>query len=130
MGLLGHSDADALLHAICDALLGAAGMPDIGQLYPDTDPQFSAAPSLRFLEDVGRRLAIAGWRTGNVDSTVVAQKPRIAPYVPEMRAAISRALSIDIERVAVKATTNEGLGSLGSGEGIACYATASIVAAL
>lgn len=126
-GLDGHSDADVLLHALCDALLGAAGMPDIGNLFPNTDPAYQGIASIKLLHDVRARLAQAGYLVGNVDLTLIAEAPKIAPYVPQMRRQIADALRIEPARVGIKATTNEGLGSLGRGEGIAAYAVAAII---
>jgi len=126
LGLLGHSDADVLLHAICDALLGAAAVGDIGQHFPDTDPRFKGISSLNFLTSTRELLAARGYRVVNVDSTLVLQAPKIAPYVPAMRQEIANALKLGVDRVSVKATTNEGLGALGAGEGCAAYAVAAI----
>jgi len=125
-GLDGHSDADALLHAITDALLGAAVMGDIGQHFPPGEAEWKNAPSLLFLERAGRLLAEAGWEIVHMDSTVIAESPRVMPRATEIRAQIAGALNISADRVSVKATTNEGLGSIGRGEGIAAYATATI----
>jgi 2-C-methyl-D-erythritol 2,4-cyclodiphosphate synthase len=125
-GLLGHSDADVLLHAICDALLGAAALGDIGQHFPDTDPRFKATSSLSLLAATRELLAAGGYRIVNVDSTVVLESPKIAPHVPAMRQQIANALNLGVAQVSVKATTNEGLGSLGAGEGCAAYAVATI----
>jgi len=121
-GLLGHSDADALLHAVMDALLGAAGMPDIGHLFPNTDERWRGASSLDLLAEVVSRVRAGGHAIGNVDTTVIAERPKIAPHVPAMRANIARACGIPVERVGLKATTHEGLGSLGAGEGLAAHA--------
>ena len=121
-GLLGHSDADVLTHAIMDALLGAAALGDIGQLFPDSDPQFAGADSLALLEQVAARLRAAGCRVGNVDATVVAQKPKLAGHIPQMRENLARAMGVDPGRVSVKATTEEHLGFTGAGEGIAAHA--------
>jgi len=126
VGLLGHSDADVLLHAICDALLGAAALGDIGQHFPDTDPQFRGASSLKFLVATRDLLDAAGYRLINVDSTLVLEAPKIAPHVPAMRRRIAKALKVGVDQVSVKATTNEGLGALGAGEGCAAYAVAAI----
>ena len=122
LGLLGHSDADVLLHALMDALLGAAALGDIGRLFPDTDPAYEGADSLRLLEEVGEKLREAGFRIVNADCTVLAQAPKLAPYIPAMRDNISRALRIDVSCVSVKATTEEGLGFTGAGEGVAAHA--------
>ena len=125
-GLDGHSDADVLLHALCDALLGAAGLPDIGVLFPNTDPAYKDASSLALLRSVVGRLHDAGYTVGNVDMTLIAEAPKISPHVPQMRALIADALRLDPARVGIKATTNEGLGALGRGEGIAAHAVAAI----
>ena len=127
MGLLGHSDADVLLHAISDALLGAAALGDIGQHFPDTDPQYSGADSRLLLRRVGMLLRQNGYRILNLDSTILAQKPKLSPYIPEMRRQIAAALDISPEEVSVKATTEEGLGFTGEGLGIAAHAVVLIV---
>ena len=124
--LSGHSDADVLCHAIADALLGAAGLQDIGHYFPNTDQALRGISSLEILRRVAGTLAEAGARIVNVDSTLVAEEPRIGPFVQEMRERIAGALGIDSQRVGVKATTNECLGFLGRGEGIAAMATASL----
>lgn len=121
-GLLGHSDADVLTHAVMDALLGAAGMGDIGQHFPDTDPTFSGADSLKLLDHVVSLLAQAGWEIGNVDATILAQKPKLASYIPEMRQNLARHMYISEHQVNVKATTEEKLGFTGSGQGMAAHA--------
>jgi 2-C-methyl-D-erythritol 2,4-cyclodiphosphate synthase len=126
-GLLGHSDADALLHAVMDALLGAAGMADIGQHFPPAHERYRGASSLDLLAEVRAKIEGEGWRVGNVDATVIAERPRLAPYVPQMKTAIGDALGIPEERVGVKATTNEGMGFLGRGEGIGAIAVAVLV---
>jgi 2-C-methyl-D-erythritol 2,4-cyclodiphosphate synthase len=126
LGLLGHSDADVLLHAICDALLGAAALGDIGQHFPDTDPKYKGTSSLSFLVSTRELLRAGDYQIVNVDSTLVLQSPKIAPYVPTMRQEIANALKVGVDQVSVKATTNEGLGSLGAGEGCAAYAVAAI----
>ena len=123
-GLLGHSDADVLLHAICDALLGGAALGDIGKHFPDSDPAYAGVSSLSLLEATVRLLREAGYTVGNVDSTVIAQRPKLAPFLPEMRRNIADVLGIPVENVSVKATTEEGLGFTGSGEGIAASAVA------
>ncbi|MGH2460461.1 MAG: 2-C-methyl-D-erythritol 2,4-cyclodiphosphate synthase [Chloroflexota bacterium] len=128
LGLLGHSDADVATHAIMDALLGAAALGDIGQHFPPTDERYAGARSVDLLRAVAALLGRHGWRVGNVDVTVVAEQPRIGPHVPEMRRQLSDAIGIDRARVSVKATTNEGLGAIGRGEGIAAFAVAEIVA--
>lgn len=125
-GLLGHSDADVLLHAISDALLGAAALGDIGKHFPDTDPRYKGADSLKLLEEVGNLLAEKGYVVGNVDATIVAQKPKMLPHVPQMRENIARVLHVDIDQINVKATTEEHLGFTGSGQGISSYAVAGV----
>ncbi len=115
-GLQGHSDADALCHAITDALFGAAALGDIGHHFPDTDAQYKGADSLALLAEAARRVKGAGWQVGNVDATVIAQAPRLAPHVPAMRQCIGRALGIALDQVSVKAKTAEGLGPVGKGE--------------
>ncbi|MBR2738724.1 MAG: 2-C-methyl-D-erythritol 2,4-cyclodiphosphate synthase [Lachnospiraceae bacterium] len=122
LGLLGHSDADVLLHAVMDALLGAAALGDIGQHFPDNDPAYAGADSLALLREVGRLLSEAGWRVGNIDAIIIAQRPKMAPHRERMRANIAEALGIDISQVSVKATTEEGLGFTGEGLGIAAQA--------
>ena len=123
-GLVGHSDADVLLHAICDALLGAAALGDIGKHFPDTDPQYRGISSLKLLAHVGTLLAANGYTIGNIDSTLVAQKPKVAAYIPQMRHNIADTLGLDVERVSVKATTTEHLGFEGRMEGISAQAIA------
>ena len=125
-GLDGHSDADVLLHALCDALLGAAGLPDIGNLYPNTDAQWAGVNSLLLLNDVRERVQSAGFTVVNVDMTLIAEAPKIAPHIPAMRDAISRTLHISPAQVGIKATTHEGLGAIGKGEGMAAHAVASL----
>ena len=125
-GLLGHSDADVLLHAISDALLGAAALGDIGKLFPDTDAKYEGADSLVLLKRVATRLSCSGWRIVNVDSTVLAQAPKLAPHISKMRSNIARALELDIDAVSVKATTEEGLGFTGERQGIAAHAVCLI----
>jgi 2-C-methyl-D-erythritol 2,4-cyclodiphosphate synthase len=117
-GLLGHSDADALCHAITDALFGAAAMGDIGHHFPDTDPQFKGADSLALLADAARRVRGAGWQIGNVDSTVIAQAPKLAPHILAMRQRLAQALVVSLDRVSVKAKTAEGMGPVGRLEAI------------
>lgn len=126
LGLLGHSDADVLLHAISDALLGAAALGDIGKLFPDTSPEFEGADSLVLLEKVVDVLSKKGYKIGNIDSTVIAQMPKMAPYINEMRANIARACKCDIDCVSVKATTEEKLGFTGAKQGIAAHAVCII----
>ena len=125
-GLLGHSDADVLLHTISDALLGAAALGDIGCMFPDNDPQYKDADSLKLLEAVGDRLRENGYVTGNIDATVIAQRPKLKPFIPEMRQNIASALKVDIDFISVKATTEEGLGFSGTGEGIAAHSVCLI----
>lgn len=125
-GLDGHSDADVLLHAAMDALLGAAALGDIGKLFPDTDDAYLGASSLALLKEVNKRLEAEGYAVVNMDATVIAQEPKLAPYREQMRENIARALGVDISRVSVKATTEEGLGFTGGGEGIAAHAVALI----
>lgn len=126
LGAVGHSDADVLLHAICDALLGAAGLRDIGVQFPDTAPEFKGISSLLLLSRVNALLANHGFRIGNLDSTVVLQKPRIAPFIPSMQQKIADTLSLPPDRVSVKATTSEGLGFEGRLEGISASAVALV----
>lgn len=128
-GLLGHSDADVLLHAITDAVLGAAGLGDIGRLYPDSDACFKDADSRVLLRDAVARVAAAGWRVENVDCTVVAERPKIAPHVEAMRARIAECLGVETGAVNVKGKTTERLGFTGRGEGIAALAVALLVEA-
>jgi 2-C-methyl-D-erythritol 2,4-cyclodiphosphate synthase len=123
-GLGGHSDADVLLHAVIDALLGAAGLGDIGQRYPPDDPAYARADSRRLLAEVRAAVEEAGYRPQNVDATLIAERPKLAPHLPQMRQAIGEALGLDAARVNVKATTNEGIGAIGRGEGIAAIAVA------
>ena len=125
-GLLGHSDADVLTHAVMDALLGAAALGDIGKLFPDSDAAYAGADSIALLERVTALLREHGWQVGNVDATVVAQAPRLAPYIPEMRRRLAEAMGLDVDCVSVKATTEERLGFTGSGEGMAAHAVALI----
>ena len=121
-GLLGHSDADVLAHAISDALLGGVRGGDIGKLFPDTDPAYKGADSIALLQEVGRVLARAGWAAGNIDATLLCQAPKLAPHIPAMRENLAAALGISAEDVSVKATTEEKLGFTGTGEGMACHA--------
>lgn len=123
-GLAGHSDADVLAHAIMDALLGAAALPDVGCQFPADDPQYEGADSLQLLNNVRKLLAERQWRVVNVDSTIVAQAPRLADYIPAMRANVARALGIEAMNVGIKATTTEGLDAIGAGRGIAAHAVA------
>jgi 2-C-methyl-D-erythritol 2,4-cyclodiphosphate synthase len=121
-GLLGHSDADVLLHAVMDALLGAAALGDIGVHFPDTDPQYKGADSLKLLEIVGKKVASAGYRISNLDVTMIAQRPKLKPHIPQMRSNIARVLGLEESRVNVKATTEEKLGFTGREEGLSCHA--------
>lgn len=121
-GLLGHSDADVLLHAVSDALLGAAGLGDIGRHFPDTDPKYRGADSLKLLEIVGQKVYAAGYRVSNIDVTMIAQRPKLKDHIPQMEANIAGALKIAPDRVNVKATTEEKLGFTGTGEGMSCHA--------
>ena len=125
-GLAAHSDGDVILHAAMDALLGAAALGDIGKLFPDTDPRYERCSSLSLLGEVGQVLSRQGYVIQNIDCTLVAQRPRILPYVPEMRRCISQTLDIDVDRVSVKGTTTEGLGFSGREEGLQCYAICCI----
>jgi 2-C-methyl-D-erythritol 2,4-cyclodiphosphate synthase len=120
-GLLGHSDADVLLHAVSDALLGAAGLRDIGYHFPDTDPAYKGADSLELLRQVGQKVTQKGYKISNVDVTLIAQRPKVGAYIPKMEEKIAKALGIELDRVNVKATTEEGLGFTGSLEGISCH---------
>lgn len=125
-GLDGHSDADVLTHAVMDALLGAAAMGDIGKLFPDTDDRYLGADSIALLREVDRRLTEAGYRLGNLDVTVIAQRPKLAPYINQMRQNLAAALRTELQNISVKATTEERLGFTGSGEGIAAHAVCLI----
>ena len=124
LGLLGHSDADVLTHAVMDALLGAAGVGDIGQMFPDTDPAYEGADSLALLEQVAERLEREGFQVGNIDAAIIAQRPRLAEHIPQMRKNLARVLALEEDRVNVKATTEERLGFTGREEGIAAHAVA------
>jgi len=124
LGLLGHSDADVLTHAVMDAILGAAAMGDIGMLFPDNDPAFKGADSLVLLTEVMRRVREAGFEVVNIDATVLAQAPKLSPHKQQMRSNLAQAAGLDISRVSVKATTEEGLGWTGSSEGMAVHALA------
>lgn len=121
-GLLGHSDADVLTHAIMDAILGAIGAGDIGKHFPDTDPLYKGASSLKLLEQVGKILDEEGYEIGNIDSTIIAQLPKMSPYIDQMRKTIAPILKIDVSQINIKATTEEGLGLTGQGEGISSQA--------
>lgn len=125
-GLDGHSDADVLMHAICDAVLGAMGEGDIGHFFPNTDPRWKGAPSKMFLEEAARQVGFHQGKIVNVDATVLCEQPKLAPYIPKMKLCISQALGIHPNRVGIKATTNERLGFLGRGEGIAAMAVAAV----
>lgn len=125
-GLLGHSDADVLTHAVMDALLGAAGLGDIGVWFPDSDPQYSGISSMKLLAHVLDLLTQHGWRVGNVDATILAQQPKLAGYIPEMRKNLARVLGVEVGNVNVKATTEEGLGFTGKGDGMAAHAVCLI----
>jgi len=122
LGLLGHSDADVLLHAVSDALLGAAGLGDIGKHFPDTDPQYKGADSLKLLEIVAQRVQEAGYQVSNIDVTMIAQKPKLRPHIEQMERNIAGAVGVDAGRVNVKATTEEHLGFTGEELGMACHA--------
>ena len=124
LGLLGHSDADVLAHAIMDAILGAAAMGDIGMLFPDNNPTFKGADSLKLLREVMRRVRAEGWEVVNVDATVLAQAPKLSPHKMQMRVNLAEAAGLDVSQVSVKATTEEGLGWTGSSEGMAVHAIA------
>lgn len=128
LGLAGHSDADVLIHAICDALLGAACLGDIGQHFPDTDPEFAGVDSTLLLANVGQRLRDLGYAVGNIDATIIAQQPKLAPLIQSMRARLAATLQIDVGDINIKATTTEKLGFTGRGEGIAAQAVALLQA--
>ena len=121
-GLLGHSDADVLLHAVSDSLLGAAALGDIGKHFPDTDPAYKGADSLKLLGVVGQKVKEAGYKVSNIDVTMIAQRPKLAPHIPQMRENIARVLALDVSQVNVKATTEERLGFTGDGSGMSCHA--------
>ena len=125
-GLLGHSDADVLLHAVMDALLGAAALGDIGKHFPDTDPAYEGASSIKLLEEVGKLIDEKLYVIGNIDATIIAQRPKMAPHIEQMRKNVAEALHIEVEQVNIKATTEEGLGFTGTGEGISSQAIASL----
>ena len=126
-GLLGHSDADVLTHAVVDAILGALALGDIGRHFPDTDPAFKDMQSLRMLEQVVRRVQEAGYQVNNVDSTVVAQKPKLAPHIPDIQARLSETLQVPLHQISVKAKTSEGMGFCGREEGMEAFAVVSLV---
>ena len=121
-GLDGHSDADVLIHAVMDALLGAAGMGDIGRHFPDTDPAYKGISSMKLLDIVGQKIADAGYRLGNVDVTMIAQKPKLKDHIPQMQENLATMLHTDVSRVNIKATTEEHLGFTGDGSGMSCHA--------
>lgn len=125
-GLDGHSDADVLMHAICDAVLGALGQPDIGRFFPNTDPRWKGVPSRIFLEEAARQVKAQSGRLVNVDASLIAQAPKVTPHVEQMKANIAAALGVEPRRIGIKATTNELLGFIGRGEGIAAMAVASV----
>lgn len=127
-GLLGHSDADVLTHAVCDALLGAAALGDIGKNFPDTDNKYKGINSLLLLSEVGKKLDAEGYCVNNIDATVIAQAPKISPFIEEMRENIANSLGISVDEVSIKATTEEGLGFTGNKEGISAMAVALITA--
>ncbi len=127
LGLLGHSDADVLLHAICDALLGAAALGDIGRHFPDTDPAYQGISSLALLKEVRQLLARSDYRVNNIDATIVAEQPKMAPHIPGMVANVAAAAGVERSAVNIKATTTEGLGFAGKGEGIAAYAVCTLI---
>ena len=128
MGLLGHSDADVLAHAVMDAVLGAAALGDIGQHFPDNDPAYAGADSLELARHVARILSEHGWRVENIDATILCQRPKLAPHIPAMRAKLAEAFGMPVDAVSVKATTEEHLGFTGEGLGIAAHAVALIEA--
>lgn len=127
-GLAGHSDADVVLHALCDALLGAAGLGDIGELFPDTDPRWKDADSRTFVDDVLGRVRAAGYQVGNVDVIIHAQQPRLGAHKTHIRATLAELLGLSADRIGVKATTNEGLDAIGRGEALGCWATVLLFA--
>lgn len=122
VGPEGHSDADVVLHAVADALLGAAGLPDIGQLFPNTDPACAGMDSAKIIERAMREVRALGWQVGNLDLTLLAERPKIAPHVAAMRTRLAELLAVELSQVGVKATTQEGLDAVGEGRGIACHA--------
>ena len=126
-GLLGHSDADVLIHAVMDALLGAAALGDIGKHFPDTDPAYKGVSSIRLLEEVGRMIDEKLYVIGNIDATIIAQRPKMAPHIEQMRKNVAEALHIEVDQVNIKATTEEGLGFTGRGEGIASQAICLLI---
>lgn len=128
LGLLGHSDADVLTHAVMDALLGAACLGDIGQHFPDSDPAYAGADSLELLRSVAGLLQASGYRVGNVDATLLAQAPKLAPHISQMRQNLAQAMGVEVDQISVKATTEEGLGFTGARQGIAAHAVALLQA--
>ena len=126
LGLLGHSDADVAVHALMDAILGALAMGDIGKLFPDSDPQYKGADSMKLLAEVIRRMEGAGFRLGNLDLTIIAERPKLAKHIPQMRESLAAAFGCDITRISVKATTEEGLGFTGDLSGISAHAVCLI----
>jgi len=128
LGLAGHSDADVLIHAMCDALLGAAGLGDIGHHFPDNDPKYAGIDSTKLLAEVMQSLLVKGFKVANIDATVIAQQPKLAPYIAEMRERLSELLGIEREKCNIKATTTEKLGFTGRGEGVAAQAIVLLVA--
>ncbi len=126
VGLLGHSDADVMLHAVMDALLGAAALGDIGKLFPDSDDAYLGISSIKLLENVAKQVEKSGYRVGNIDVTIIAQAPKLAPFIPKMRENIAAVLKTDLSNINIKATTEEHLGFTGSGEGIAAHAVCLI----
>ena len=128
LGLAGHSDADVLIHAVCDALLGAAGLGDIGHHFPDNDPQYADIDSMKLLEHVMGSLGELGWQVNNLDATIIAQAPKLAPYIEAMRESLASLLAIDVSRLNIKATTTEKLGFTGRGEGIAAQVVVLLAA--
>ncbi|HKI59551.1 MAG TPA: 2-C-methyl-D-erythritol 2,4-cyclodiphosphate synthase [Mariprofundaceae bacterium] len=127
LGLAGHSDADVLIHAVCDALLGAAGLGDIGHHFPDSDPQYAGADSMNLLTRVMQSLNEQGWQVSNLDATVIAQAPKLAPYIAEMARRLAATMAVDVSLINIKATTTEKLGFTGRGEGIAAQAIVMLV---
>lgn len=125
-GLLGHSDADALVHAVMDSLLGAAGMPDIGHLFPNNDPKFKGADSLTLLKEVMKRLSAKKLKVNNLDASLICERPKISPYIAKMKKNFSALLKLPVGRIGIKATTNEGMGFIGRGEGIAAFAVCTL----
>jgi len=125
-GLLGHSDADVITHALCDAILGAAALGDLGRHFPDSDSRYAGISSIKLLEEVVQKITSSGWKLGNADITLVAQSPKIAPFVTEMEKNVSDACKVSVDQINIKATTTEGLGFTGTSEGMAAYAVVTI----